>query len=153
MTEQMTPDEVLAPSVIENALRATKEQAEAGGKHGRSHCTISGKLFECVSGGTDWRVDGVMKSFVEVLYESGLLVEATAVAALIARNAELEAQTPSALREKIRSCEEALAAAEAERDALRDAVKIADKYVCCEASEDDIEAFMAALARTEAGHG
>lgn len=40
------------------------------------------------------------------------------VAALIARNAELEAQAPSALREKLRSCEEALQAVEADRDAL-----------------------------------
>lgn len=47
----------------------------------------------------------------------------TAVAALIERNAELEAQTPSALREKLRSCEEALQAVEAERDALAAEVK------------------------------
>lgn len=45
---------------------------------------------------------------------------------LLARNAELEAQTPSALREKLRSCEEALQAVEADRDALageRDALR------------------------------
>jgi hypothetical protein len=82
--EKMSADEVLAVSVIENALRATKENAEAGGMHGWSHCTITGKLFEAVSGGTAWRVDGVMKSFVEVMYESGLLVKANTFADLIA---------------------------------------------------------------------
>ena len=57
----------------------------------------------------------------------------TAVAALIKRNAELEAQTPSALREKLRSCEEALQAVEADRDALvgeRDALRPnAERYL------------------------
>lgn len=82
---------------------------------------------------TDWQAAGKMEPYAWDF--RGFAADAIArykaetdpaVAALIARNAELEAQTPSALREKLRSCEEALQAVEADRDALageRDALR------------------------------
>lgn len=90
-----------------------------------------------------------------------------AVAALIARNAELEAQTPSALREKLRSCEEALAAAQADAERGRWLVKQAHQKTAYDIygngaywfiginSDDQRLSFTESLdaARAEAGHG